>query len=164
MATVHERIYIEAPYTQAVVAFERRLGIAVGADAGICALTLVLPTLAGHDVARVATAATQRLAAEANYTTRYAITWGSGSVDGVPTPGFSGTLTLSAGESYHETRLEMNGSYKPPGGFVGDLFDDAVGGRIAHASLSALLDEVGRVLHHDHEEVEAAKAVARAAD
>jgi hypothetical protein len=99
MATVHERIFIEAPYTQAVGAFERRLGLAIGAENGTCTLTLVLPAGAGHEVARVVTAATTRVAGNANYTSHYAIVWPSGNVDGIPTPGFAGSLTLEAAKA-----------------------------------------------------------------
>lgn len=164
MSTVHERIYIEAPYSQAAVAFERRLGLAPGADTGSCALTLVLPAGDRRQVARVVTAATTRVPGHANYTTRYAITWKAGSAaDGVPTPGFLGALTLCAGETYRETMLELDGRYDPPGGIVGDLFDEVIGHRIAHASLSSLLDDVGRELHLEHEAIEAQKLAARAA-
>jgi hypothetical protein len=162
MAKVHERIYIEAPYTQAVVAFERRLGFGGNAENGTCTLTLVVPTGTGHDVARVVSAATSRVPGNANYTTRYAIAWKGGIVEGIPTPGFFGALTLSTGETYRETMLELTGRYDPPGGIIGDLFDEVVGRRIAHATLSGLLDEVGRELHSEHESIEAAKLAVRA--
>ena len=164
MSTVHERIYIESPYTQAVVAFERRLGLAPGIAAGTCALTLVLPAGDRRQVARVVTAATTRIPGEANYTTHYAITWKAGALgDGVPTPGFLGALTLCAGETYAESMLELDGRYDPPGGIVGDLFDEVIGRRIAHASMSSLLDDVGRELHLEHAAIEEKKLAARAA-
>jgi len=161
MANVHERIYIEAPYTQAAGAFERRLGLAADAEQGSCALTLVMPTGAGHEVARVVTAATTRVPGNANYTTRYTIAWQSGTVDGIPTPGFLGALTLGAGETYRETMLELTGRYDPPGGMLGGLFDEVIGRRIAQATFSALLDDVGRELREDHESIEAAKVAIR---
>jgi hypothetical protein len=163
MATIHERIFIEAPYTQAVGAFERRLGLPPGVEHGTCTLTLVVPAPAGREVARVVTAATTRVPGTANYTSRYVISWKSGIIERIPTPGFLGTLTLGAGETYRETMLELTGTYDPPGGIVGDFFDGVVGCRIAHASMNSLLDEVGRALHRDHESIEAAKVAARAA-
>ncbi len=84
--------------------------------------------------------------------------WDAGeTAHGIPTPGFTGTLTLSAGEDYSETELELDGRYDPPGGVAGRAFDELVGRRIAHATLSALLSGVGDDLRTSHELVEAAK-------
>ncbi|WP_317996352.1 hypothetical protein [Vulcanimicrobium alpinum] len=45
----------------------------------------------------------------------------------------------------------------PPGGAAGKVFDEIIGRRIAHATLSALLDDVGRELRTSYERVEAEK-------
>jgi hypothetical protein len=158
MSSVHERLYIEAPFTQALGAFEGRLGIGPGSASGTCTLTLVAPGPAGRELARVVTAHTQRIAGPENYTSRYTLRWDSGRTPrGVPTPGFEGTLTLSAGEDYGESALDLEGRYDPPGGAAGKIFDEVVGQRIAHATLSALLDAVGQELQREHEVTEAAK-------
>ncbi len=158
MSLVQERVYVEAPYTQTAGAFERRLGFAAGQDHGKCALTLALPAAEGRDIARVVTATSERLPITAGYTTRYRIAWDEGrTARGIPTPGFTGTLTLSAGEDYGETELQLDGSYDPPGGIAGRAFDELIGRRIAHATLSALLNIVGEELRAEHEEIEAGK-------
>ena len=157
MANVHERLYVEAPYTQAAGAFELRLGLSPSKPHGTCSLTLALPLSEGHEIARVVTARTERLTS-GSYTSRYRIAWDPGSTRrGIPTPGFAGTLTLAAGEDYGETKLELDGSYDPPGGVAGRTFDQLVGRRIAHATLSALLGGVGDELRETHERIEAEK-------
>jgi hypothetical protein len=158
MTTVHERVSIEAPYVQAVGAFERRLGIASGQDSGVCVLALVAPLAEGHAVERDVTAHTKRLPGSANYSSKYAIVWAAGrTAHGLPTPGFDGTLTIQAGEDYDACDLDLDGRYDPPGGAVGKLFDEMAGGRIAHATLGSLLDGVRDELHAEHERTEAGK-------
>lgn len=158
MSLVQERVYVEAPYTQTAGAFECRLGFAPGDDHGKCTLTLALAVDERHDVARTVTATTQRLRYAANYTSRYRIAWDAGrTARGIPTPGFTGTLTLGAGEDYGETELRLEGSYDPPGGVAGRAFDELIGRRIAHATLSALLGGIGDELRASHEAIEAGK-------
>jgi len=55
-------------------------------------------------------------------------------------PSFGATLTVRpAGE---ETDLVLDGSYEPPGGVVGALFDRVVGHRLAARTMDGLLDEL----------------------
>ncbi len=158
MSVVRERVYIEAPYVQAVGAFERRLGLEVGRADGRCVLALVALVAEGRELARDVTAATKRLDGAANFTSRYGIAWPAGrTARGFPTPGFEGTITLRAGEDYDECALELDGRYEPPGGAAGKLFDDVVGRRIAHATLGSLLDGVRADLRTAHEHMETAK-------
>ncbi len=158
MSVVKERLFVEAPYTQARGAFERRLGLSPAGGRGTCVLTLPFPVGEDHDIARVVSATTQRLPGSANYTSHYSIAWDAGrTTRGIPTPGFTGTLTLSAGEDYDETEIKLDGGYDAPGGVAGRAFDELLGRRIAHATLSALLNGVGDELRKAHELVEAAK-------
>jgi hypothetical protein len=158
MSLVQERLFVEAPYTQARGAFERRLGLAAHGDHGTCVLTLAFPLAEGREIARTVTATTQRLANTANYTSHYLIAWDAGrTARGIPTPAFTGTLTLNAGEDYSETELKLDGRYDAPGGAAGRAFDEVVGRRIAHATLSGLLSGVGDELRAAHEAVEAGK-------
>jgi hypothetical protein len=158
MSLVKERLFVEAPYTQARGVFERRLGVSPAGGRGTCVLTLPFPVGENHEIARLVTATTERLPGTANYTSQYRITWDAGrTARGIPTPGFAGTLTLSAGEDYGETELKLEGAYDAPGGLVGRAFDELLGRRIAHATLSALLNGVGTELREAHETIEAAK-------
>ncbi|HYW53798.1 MAG TPA: hypothetical protein VFF00_06015 [Candidatus Elarobacter sp.] len=158
MSVVRERVYVEAPYTQAVGVFERRLGLAPGEQHGTCLLTLALPVAEGRDIARPVTARTERLAGAANYSSRYAIAWDAGrTARGIPTPGFTGTLALGAGEDYSETAIQLEGTYDPPGGIAGRAFDELIGRRFAHATLSALIGGVGDELRTAHQQMESRK-------
>jgi hypothetical protein len=158
MTAVQERLYVEAPYVQTVGVFERRLGIAPGTDHGECMLTLGFPVGKDHEIARTVTAKTQRLAGAANYTSRYRVAWDAGrTARGIPTPAFEGTLTIAAGEDYDETALEIAGSYDPPGGPAGQAFDELLGRRVMHATMSALLAGVGEELRAAHAHIEAGK-------
>jgi len=158
MTVVRERVFIEAPYVQAVAAFERRLGLGPGESDGRFDLALVAPLAEGREIARDVTATTKRIPGTANFTSRYGISWSAGrTARGIPTPGFEGTITLRAGEDYDESELELDGRYQPPGGVAGKLFDDVVGRRVAHATLGSLLDGVRRELRAAHQRTEAEK-------
>lgn len=158
MTHIREHVYLEAPYTQAMGAFERRLGLAAGDEPGRCALTLIAPLAHGREVARDVIAVTKRIAGSANFTSRYAIAWPAGrSARGIPTPAFEGTIVLKAGADYDECELELEGRYEPPGGVAGIIFDEVAGRRIAHATLGSLLDGVRRELGAAHERIEAGK-------
>jgi len=60
-----------------------------------------------------------------------------------PYPEFDGELTVRADETYASSRLELKGTYRPPGGALGAAFDRAVGNRIAAATAHALLERIG---------------------
>jgi len=155
MTNTHERLYLDAPYAQAQGALERRLGLWQGR--GDCTLTLVAP-VNGRDVARTVTAHAEQIPGAANYTVAYYLRWKAGdTASGIPTPGFSGTLTLSAGEDYHECSLLLDGAYEPPGGLPGVVFDQLLGRRIAHSTLTGLLEGVAQELQREHTAIEAAK-------
>src|SRR6516164_3266529 len=58
-------------------------------------------------------------------------------------PEFDGELTVRADEDYKSSVLELQGSYRPPGGALGAAFDWAAGSRIATATAQALLSRIG---------------------
>ena len=65
--------------------------------------------------------------------------------DGGPYPVFHGTLSV-ADEGAGWSRIDLDGTYKPPFGPVGAAFDAAVGHRIAEATASELLAQFKRIL------------------
>jgi hypothetical protein len=73
---------------------------------------------------------------------------------GGPYPEFEGELTVRADETYETSRLELRGSYRPPGGIIGAAFDFVAGGRIASATAQALLRRLGNemVKRYQHDE------------
>jgi hypothetical protein len=56
-----------------------------------------------------------------------------------PLPSFDGNLTASP-ETEETCQLTIDGKYTPPGGTAGAAFDRVIGGRIANATISALLE------------------------
>jgi hypothetical protein len=76
-----------------------------------------------------------------------AIGWeplGNGSV-----PSFDGTLVATA-QTDSTCRLTVAGSYTPPGGIAGAVFDQILGVRIAHATVAALLDGFKESIESDY--------------
>lgn len=55
-------------------------------------------------------------------------------------PSFGATLTVQP--AAEETELVLEGSYEPPGGVVGRLFDCIVGQKLAARTMDALLDQL----------------------
>lgn len=74
-----------------------------------------------------------------------------------PYPEFDGELTVRADETYESARLELTGSYRPPGGALGAAFDWAAGSRIAGATARALLARLGDEMKSRYEADEKAK-------
>jgi hypothetical protein len=158
MTLIKETVSVEAPFVQAVSALERRLGLVGNTEESHCALDLIAPFGRDRDMMRTVEARIERLLPTANYTSRYHVSWDGGRTRrGIPTPGFKGMLTLRAGEDFDLCDFTLEGRYVPPAGAVGTLFDELAGRRIAHATLGALLDGVGRELQRQHEKIESAK-------
>ncbi len=65
--------------------------------------------------------------------------------NGGPYPTFSGTLSVGE-DAVGWSRLEIDGTYKPPFGVVGAAFDAALGNRIAQGTAVELLAELKRIL------------------
>ena len=83
-------------------------------------------------------------------------------VDWTPEPGgrypsFRGTLTVRADEDYTGAILELEGSYAPPMGAMGQVFDAALGRRIAGSTMRRLLSSIGDEMTSRYEREEAAK-------
>ena len=65
--------------------------------------------------------------------------------DGGPYPTFTGTLSV-AEDAAGWSRIEIDGTYRPPFGIAGAVFDAAIGHRIAQSTASELLAEIKRML------------------
>jgi len=65
--------------------------------------------------------------------------------DGGPYPTFTGTLSV-AQDAVGWSRVEIDGTYRPPFGLAGAVFDAAVGHRIAQGTATELLAEFKRLL------------------
>jgi hypothetical protein len=72
-------------------------------------------------------------------------------------PEFEGELTVRADETYETSRLQLRGSYRPPGGIAGAAFDRVAGGRIASSTARALLRRLGDEMEARYQHDEQAK-------
>ncbi len=59
-------------------------------------------------------------------------------------PRFDGTLTLWATDEPAQCWIELDGHYVPPLGVAGQIFDDAIGNQIAHATAREFLHDLKR--------------------
>jgi len=64
-------------------------------------------------------------------------------------PDFNGTLSATD-EHTNQCRLIIAGTYTPPGGSVGMLFDRLIGSRISSATLTALLAQLRDAIEADY--------------
>jgi len=65
--------------------------------------------------------------------------------DGGPYPAFNGTLSV-AQDAVGWSRIEIDGTYRPPFGIAGAAFDAVLGHRIAQDTAAELLAEIKRLL------------------
>ncbi len=72
-------------------------------------------------------------------------------------PDFDGILTVRADDTYKTAILELVGTYEPPLGAVGEVFDTVVGSRIASATARELLRKLGDDIEKEYRESEHAK-------
>jgi hypothetical protein len=66
-------------------------------------------------------------------------------------PKFDGTLIVGADSDARHSVLELRGNYVPPMGAAGQLFDEAIGHRIAQSTARELLDDIRRSIEASRE-------------
>jgi uncharacterized membrane protein len=74
-----------------------------------------------------------------------------------PYPEFEGEVSVRADETYETSRVELRGSYRPPGGIAGAAFDLVAGGRIASSTAQAMLRRLGNEMETRYQHDEQAK-------
>jgi hypothetical protein len=72
-------------------------------------------------------------------------------------PQFHGILNVEGSDDYNSFSLALRGTYDPPGGFVGEVFDKAIGHRVAEATADHLLNEIRDSIERGFHNVEASK-------
>lgn len=96
--------------------------------------------LRAGDVAQAAIIHMEGAHRPADMTPRYRVHWEADG--GGPYPVFDGELRIGADEDYNAFWLILEGTYHPPGGVAGQVFDRVIGHRIAAASARNLLTEM----------------------
>ena len=91
-----------------------------------------------------------------NFDEPWTIHWSP--VEGGAFPDFDGQLTVRADEDYPTSILELTGSYTPPMGLVGAIFDAIAGSRIAEATARELLKTIGCSMEAQYNAEEQAKS------
>lgn len=75
-------------------------------------------------------------------TPRYAVHWEAQGDGSDMFPLFDGVLLVESDEDYNSFRLAIHGTYEPPGGIPGKMFDAVLGHRIAAETTRNLLRRV----------------------
>lgn len=65
---------------------------------------------------------------------------------GGPYPSFDGTLVVWADGDANKTYVELEGSYQPPFGVLGQAFDSILGSTLARRTARALLLDIARAI------------------
>ncbi|HET9029896.1 MAG TPA: hypothetical protein VFN49_06935 [Candidatus Aquilonibacter sp.] len=159
MSTLFHRRYLACPYDRARLALHDALNdFAETGEPQLARLRVPLPGVetAGpaleKDVVLTYGHGTDPLHFDQPWTVRWAPS------NGGPFPTFNGTLTVRADEDYSTCALELRGTYEPPLGAAGAMFDTVLGSRIASATARELLREVGSRIEQRYREEEQAKA------
>lgn len=78
-------------------------------------------------------------------------------VGGGPYPRFEGKISVKGDEDYISFRLVLDGSYEPPLGMPGEVFDALIGRWIAIATARDLLQRLRDAIEASHLALEASK-------
>jgi hypothetical protein len=153
MSELLERRFVRCPYHLAQGYLAKIIGSQVGST-GSLALTLALPGLElVKEVEVIYDAGTDPM----HFDQPWRLHW---EPKAGPYPRFDGELTVRADENYESSQLELKGTYRPPGGKLGEAFDAAVGRRIASATAQALLERTGAELESRYARDEQSKTEA----
>lgn len=136
---LRERIFVTVPLTRAAGLLERFLSERVPPETHAARLELSVPDLP-IDLERAVSATFERVGPAWGWNDTVRVSWRP--EGGGPFPDFDGTLKVVPDEGYSTCWLALDGTYVPPGGIAGKVFDAAVGARIAHATARRLLDQI----------------------
>lgn len=151
MSDLLERRFVLCPYNLAQEYLAHIVGARTGTPSPLT-LTLALP---GAELAKEVVVTYDAAIDPMHFDEPWHLHW---KPKAGPYPEFDGELTVRADETYASCRLELKGSYRPPGGALGAAFDRAVGNRIAQATAQALLERIGAELEARYAADEKTKA------
>jgi hypothetical protein len=138
-STLRERIYVVIPLSRAPALLEHFLASRVPPQSHTARLQLNVPNLP-VELQRTVATTFERVGPASGWNDTVRVTWHP--EGGGPFPDFEGTLKIVPDEDYSACWLALDGTYVPPGGIAGRLFDVAVGSRIAHATGRELLEQI----------------------
>ena len=158
MSTLFHRRYLACPYDRARRVVEETLrGLATTGRPVIQHLRVPIPGRDGDSFVEKDVSVTYGVGIDPlHFDQPWTVHWKP--ADGGPFPDFNGTLTVRADEDYTTCALELRGTYEPPLGVPGALFDTVLGSRIASATAREYLKEMGTQIEDRYRGEEQAKA------
>jgi len=141
MSTLEQTAVVQVPFAQAADFVEEFFG--AQKDGADYHLQLVVPgATIGVPGMTMEKDVRLRLLRERgpNQTIVFALHWAP--ENGGPYPEFDGSLVVEQDETYETCRLRLRGTYEPPLGIAGKVFDVAIGSRIAGATAHKLLERI----------------------
>ena len=158
MSTLFHRRYLACPYDRARHALEQTLqDLAASGRPVIQTLRVPLPSGDGTEGVEKDVLVTYGVGKDPlHFDQPWTVQWKP--ANGGPFPQFNGTLTVRADEDYTTCALELRGTYEPPLGVPGAMFDTVLGSRIASATAREFLKEIATRIEARYREEERAKA------
>ncbi len=145
MTHLREQISVASPASQAEAGLESYLASLRGAD-GVARLRLRVPVdgPSRFSLDREVRVEARRARDDENLNDLIRISW---SPEGKTIfPAFSGTLTVWDEPDEKLSYIEIDGRYTPPLGATGQVFDEAIGRRIAESTAREFLKDVKRAI------------------
>ncbi len=148
MAHLHAQTAVECPLAETEARLDAYFAALQGAD-GIARMRLRVPVGGFHAALGLSLDREVRVEAargrdEQNLNDLTRITW---TPEGRAVfPQFEGTLVVWAGDDGASSRIEIDGAYLPPCGVAGQVFDEAIGHRIAASTAREFLADVKRAI------------------
>ncbi len=146
MTHISHRREVHCPYVRAMHYLDRYLAhLGWSERSTVVTLPLRVPIGPGASlglaIEKEAIATLEQMSQHVGLERRIAVTWRA-EHEQEPFPIFTGTLGLEAATP-KACALTLDGTYEPPLGIAGKVFDAALGRRIAEATAEQLLKEIG---------------------
>jgi len=163
ISQLHVNRAVKCPVAQAPQFLEKFFAEHAVDDAAVLALRvpIVLPGLPTLMLARDCVVRLTPVRRRGAMIASYSVNWEP--IAGGPFPCFSGTISLPNADDYESCRVALDGTYEPPLGALGEVFDRTLGRAIAESTGRDLLDRIGMFIERASRAVEATKTQQRAA-
>ena len=158
MTAIHERLYVNVPFNRAPEYFQEFIRTHQGGHSLSlsAAVALRTPVADKVEMRKTVQVTFRRVADPGHLVDRTEVEWHP--IDGSPVPAFSGAIVISADEGYSTSCLALEGTYQPPLGKTGLIFDAIIGNKVARDTARRLLNSVAEDMERTHRLAFAAKA------
>ncbi|HLJ83850.1 MAG TPA: hypothetical protein VKT51_06750 [Candidatus Eremiobacteraceae bacterium] len=157
MAEIHERLYVNVPFSRAPRYFEEFIRAHQAGQLSLSSgIELRTPIPGQIEMKKTVQVTFREVADPGHLVDRTELEWHP--VDGSPVPTFSGSIVISADENHSMCCMTLEGMYEPPLGKLGSIFDAIVGNKVARDTARRLLDSIAEDMERSHRLAFAAKA------